>query len=137
MLIGFVGAGQGASASSDGTSAISFPSNLSNSPIEAIESLSPFQVTRREIRRGSGGTGDRCGGNGIAFEMVLRGDEPATASVIMNRTRSEAPGLNGGGNGALALLQVNGETVDSADHQQLRPGDTLLIASGGGGGFGG
>ncbi|MDG2284057.1 MAG: hydantoinase B/oxoprolinase family protein, partial [Alphaproteobacteria bacterium] len=97
---------------------------------------SPFQVTRREIRRGSGGTGKRRGGDGIAFEMTLRGDEPATASVIMNRTRSEAPGLNGGENGALALLQVNGETVDSADHQPLRPGDTLLIASGGGGGFG-
>ena len=136
VLIGFVGAGQGASDAADGTPAISFPSNLSNSPIEAIESLSPFQVTHREIRRGSGGGGKRRGGDGISFEMMLRGDEPATASVIMNRTRSRAQGLNGGGDGALALLQVNGETVDSADHQTLRPGDTLLIASGGGGGFG-
>ena len=136
VLIGFVGAGQGASAERDGTAAISFPSNLSNSPIEAIESLSPFQVIRRDIRRGSGGVGGRRGGDGIALEMRLRGDEPATASVIMNRTRSEAPGLNGGDAGALALLQVNGETVDSADHQTLLPGDTLLIASGGGGGFG-
>lgn len=136
VLIGFVGAGQGASLERHGTSTISFPSNLSNSPIEAIESLSPFQVIRRDIRRGSGGAGTHRGGDGIAFEMKLRGDEPATASVIMNRTRSEAPGLNGGEAGALALLEVNGRTVDSADHQTLQPGDTLLIASGGGGGFG-
>jgi len=136
VLIGFVGAGQGASRNHDGTSGISFPSNLSNSPIEAIESLSPFQVLRRELRRGSGGGGGHRGGDGIAFEMMLRGTEPATASVIMNRTRSAAPGLNGGEDGAPALLAVNETPVDSAEHHHLEPGDRLLIASGGGGGVG-
>ncbi|MGI9331646.1 MAG: hydantoinase B/oxoprolinase family protein [Gammaproteobacteria bacterium] len=132
----FVGAGQGASARCDGTSAISFPSNLSNTNIEVLESQMPIEVLWRAIRNGSGGNGRHRGGDGIRLAFKMRGDAPAAASFIVNRLRSPATGLAGGEPGALASFSINGERCESAAHYALRNGDVVCIESGGGGGFG-
>ncbi|MCH9675505.1 MAG: hydantoinase B/oxoprolinase family protein [Gammaproteobacteria bacterium] len=136
VLNTFIGAGQGADATADGVSAISFPSNLSNTNIEVLESLVPVEVTRREIRRDSGGAGTKRGGDGIHFEFVMRGEDPALASFMVNRLRSPASGLEGGQPGARAQFTINDEPADSAEQHVLTSGDSVVIQTGGGGGFG-
>ena len=132
----FLGAGQGASASADGVSAISFPSNLSNTPIEVLESLVPLEVHERSVRWGSGGRGRHRGGDGIVFEFEMRGEQPAAAAFVVNRVRSPAPGLADGEPGACATFEINGEPSDAAAHYVLQRGDTVRVETGGGGGFG-
>ena len=132
----FIGAGQGASASRDGESAISFPSNLSNAAVEVLETLAPIEVIRREIRKDSGGRGRRRGGDGISFEFRLRSESTVTAAFVINRTRSPATGLDGGGAGVKAGLAINGEPTDPSGLHDLTPGDVVLIQTAGGGGFG-
>ena len=136
VLNAFLGSGQGASAGMDGTSAISFPSNLSNAPVEVLETLGPIQVLYRRLRTGSGGKGRRRGGDGIAFRFRLRSDAPATGAFQVSRTRAGAPGLAGGQAGARGRLLVNDEAVDCAGHYTLVDGDEVEIQTGGGGGFG-
>jgi N-methylhydantoinase B len=132
----FLGAGQGATQARDGEPAISFPSNLSNTNIEVLETLVPVEVHERSIRRGSGGDGKRRGGDGIIFEFSLRGESKAAAVFLVNRTRAPAPGALGGEPGAMGTLQLNGEAVDPANHYLIEPGATVRIETGGGGGFG-
>jgi N-methylhydantoinase B len=136
VLNAFIAAGQGASASMDGASAISFPSNLSNAPIEVLENLAPIEVLDRSIRSDSGGTGLHQGGNGIAFKFAMRGEGTATGAFLVSRVRCPAPGLNGGGAGARGRLEINGQATETAGHYTLQQGDTVLIETGGGGGFG-
>ena len=136
VLNAFIGAGQGASESMDGACAISFPSNLSNAPIEVLENLAPIEVVHRSVRPKSGGGGRRRGGDGISFKFQMRGEHPASGAFLVNRTRSGAEGLNGGESGALGRLEINDEAVESAGHYTLKSGDVVLIETGGGGGFG-
>jgi N-methylhydantoinase B len=132
----FIGAGQGASAAQAGVSAISFPSNLSNTPVEVLESQAPIEVKVRGVRRGSGGRGARNGGDGIRFEFEMYGDNPAIASFMVNRVRRPAPGLLGGEAGAPATFEINNKASEPSGQYVLRKGDTVLIETGGGGGFG-
>ncbi len=46
----------------DGLSAISFPTNVANTPIEIKEVLTPLRIHRRELRPAPGGGGGRFGG---------------------------------------------------------------------------
>ncbi len=132
----FIGAGQGAGAAMDGVSAISFPSNLSNTPIEVLESQAPIRVTDRSIRRNSGGAGARRGGDGIRFAFEMYGESPAIGSFMINRVRCAAPGLKGGEAGAPAVFRINNKNIESSGQYILRKGDSVVIETGGGGGFG-
>jgi len=132
----FIGAGQGGGAGLAGASAISFPSNLSNTPIEVLESQAPIDVAFRSIRRGSGGEGKFPGGDGIRFSFTLLGEQPAAASFSVNRVTHPAPGLNGGKPGAPARFEINGSKTEPSGQYVLKKGDTVLIETGGGGGFG-
>jgi N-methylhydantoinase B len=132
----FIGVGQGASAHQDGVSAISFPSNLSNTPIEVLESQAPVEVIERSIRRGSGGNGKHKGGDGILFSFKMVGDDPAIASFMVNRIKCPAPGLNGGKDGEAALFKLNDAVASPHGHIVLNRGDKVTIGTGGGGGFG-
>jgi N-methylhydantoinase B len=136
VVNGFIGAGQGAGGARDGRSAISFPSNLSNTPIEVLESLVPIEVLERGLRRGSGGAGARRGGDGLTFHFTSRGDDPIRAAFLINRVRSPAPGLRGGAAGAAASFRVNGHVQEPSIPRMLVKGDVVQIESGGGGGFG-
>jgi N-methylhydantoinase B len=134
--VNFLNAGQGASRERDGLSAISFPSNLSNTPIEVMENEVPIFVAYRRLRKGSGGAGARRGGEGIEFAFEFRGESPAGCSFIMTRIKEPPPGLLGGGKGKVGQLRLNGSPVDPAEHWVLRKGDRVLMETAGGGGFG-
>lgn len=132
----FWNAGQGGSASRDGLSVTSFPSNLSNSPIEQMEASVPMRVRHRRIRKGSGGEGLHRGGDGLDFEFQFIGETAAVASFIMTRMRMGPPGIHGGLAGKPGLVTINGEVRNTTEHIILNPGDVVRIETAGGGGFG-
>jgi N-methylhydantoinase B len=136
-VVNFLNAGQGATARRPGFSALSFPANLGNTPVEVMESLAPIRVVRREIRRGSGGAGRHRGGDGLRFEFELLADaREAAASFLMTQLKSVPAGLAGGGAGQPGRLSINGEQVDPTEPRILRAGDRVVMETAGGGGYG-
>jgi N-methylhydantoinase B len=136
-VVNFLNAGQGATARRSGHSAMSFPGNLGNTPVEMIETLAPVRVLRREIRQGSGGQGKHNGGCGISFEyQILPDASEVTASFLMTQLKSAPSGLLGGGAGKPGCLQINGITVDPTEPRILKPNDIVLMETAGGGAYG-
>ena len=132
----FLGAGQGGGCHRDGAHAVSFPSNLSNTPVEVMETQAPIRVLHRSIVRGSGGRGLYRGGDGLSFAFRFQGESPAIASFMVNRVNFPAPGLAGGEAGKSAAFEINGQKVASSGQHILKSGDHVAIRTGGGGGFG-
>jgi len=132
----FMNGGQGATMHRDGFTMLSFPSNLSNTPIEVFEQMAPVQVITRGIREGSGGAGKHRGGDGLHFEIESVGDSPMLASMMMTRFKSAPKGVRGGEPGSLGTLLLNGEPVDPAAHWVLKKGDRVVMETAGGGGCG-
>ena len=132
----FQNGGTGATARGDGHACLSYPSNVSHTPIEVIERVSPFTLLEKRILRDSGGAGKFRGGCGQ--RIVLRNDSPArvTVSFMAERTKSPAPGLFGGGAGARGEVRVNGEEIDPKATTEMAPGDVLTLITPGGGGYG-
>jgi N-methylhydantoinase B len=136
-VVNFLNAGQGATSRRAGFSALSFPANLGNTPVEMMETLAPFRVLRREIRRGSGGEGHHAGGCGISFEFEMLPDaSEVTASFLMTQLKSPTSGLAGGGTGKPGQLVINGERTDPTAPRILKAGDRILMETAGGGGYG-
>ncbi len=132
----FINGGQGASARRDGLCAISFPSNMGNTPIEVLESQAPIVVIRRCVRRDSGGIGAMRGGDGLVLEFEVRSAEGLGLSAIMTRRKSGPEGLFGASAGKPARLLLNGDPIDPARHWMLKDGDRVSIETAGGGGYG-
>jgi N-methylhydantoinase B len=136
-VVNFLNAGQGATARRPGFSALSFPANLGNTPVEMMESLAPIRVLRREIRRGSGGRGKHDGGCGISFEFEILADAAeVSASFLMTQLKSSPAGLAGGSAGKPGRLVVNGQEVDPTEPRVLKAGDRILMETAGGGAYG-
>lgn len=136
-VVNFLNAGQGANARRPGYSAMSFPANLGNTPVEMMEMLAPIRVLRREIRRGSGGRGKHDGGCGINFEFEILSDaSDVMASFLMTQLKSSPVGLAGGGDGSPGQLVVNGARVDPTMPRVLKPGDRVMMQTAGGGAYG-
>ena len=132
----FANGGQGASAASPGLSALSFPSNMANTPIEVLEGEAPIRILERGLRQGSGGQGRQRGGEGIRLAFRYVGSDAAPCSFMLTHARSGPPGLRGGGAGAPARLVINGDPRDFAVPCVLRAGDVVEMETAGGGGFG-
>jgi N-methylhydantoinase B len=136
-VVNFMNAGQGATSSRSGYTALSFPSNCGNTPVEMIETLAPIRVLHRGVRHGSGGSGKNNGGNGISFEFEILPDaSEVAASFLMTLLKSAPAGLDGGGNGQPGRLLVNGERTDPTEIIILKPGDRVLMETAGGGAHG-
>jgi N-methylhydantoinase B len=130
-----IGGGQGACPNADGPSAVHVAmSNTLITPAEALELSYPLRVERWELRTGSGGAGNRRGGDGVVRE--LRVLEDCRLSVLAER-RAHAPrGARGGEDGARGRTLVNGEEQPAKVTVQLTAGDLVLIETPGGGAFG-
>lgn len=132
----FFNGGMGGTAQSDGQSCLSWPSNISATPVEVIEQLAPLRIRHRRLRPGSGGEGQHRGGLGqeIMFENLTK--TPCAVSFLAERTRIAAPGIAGGDDGAKGEIQINGDTVDPKSQHILKSGDTVMMRTPGGGGYG-
>ncbi len=106
---------------------------------EVIEWRFPVLVDGFRIRHGSGGAGEWRGGDGVVRRLTFR--EPMEAAILSDR-RCVAPfGLGGGEagkKGRNAVERANGRVEELAGtaRAQMVPGDTIVIETPGGGGFG-
>jgi N-methylhydantoinase B len=130
-----IGGGMGAGPSGGGWSGIqTHMTNTLNTPIEVLESRFPVRVTRYSIRRGSGGSGERRGGDGLIREIELLA--PAQATLLTERRHLAPWGLAHGGPGQPGRNRLNGERLPAKVTVDLKPGDRLCIETPGGGGWG-
>ena len=130
-----LGGGQGACPDADGPSGVHVAmSNTLNTPVEALELEFPLRVVRYAIRRGSGGSGARRGGDGVVRELEALA--PMAYSLITERRRHAPPGAAGGEPGARGRNLLNGAQLPAKATGDLRPGDRLAIETPGGGGHG-
>ncbi|MEC7537029.1 MAG: hydantoinase B/oxoprolinase family protein [Pseudomonadota bacterium] len=132
----FFNGGMGATHRTDGQNCLSWPSNISSTPTEVIEQLSPMRIHRRGFRADSGGKGRYRGGLGQEVEFEFLNETPAALAMLAERTKTSAPGIAGGEAGALGKLEINGVDVDPKAQHIVKQGDRLILATPGGGGFG-
>lgn len=132
----FYNGGMGATAGKDGSSAMSWPSNISPTPVEVAERDSPIFFQHKRLRPGSGGKGRTRGGLGEEICFVNKHEGPLSIVFLTERLRVPAPGLGGGGDGACGEVLINGLSVDSRRPHVLAPGDEVILRTPGGGGYG-
>ena len=132
----FINAGQGATMHRPGYNCVAFPSNLGNLPIETFENDAPVMVHWKRIRHGSGGDGKQKGGDGQSFCFEYTGKNPSRCSFLMPRREVAPRGAEGGEDGAVAQLSINGEITTPYAVKSLSEGDVVLVETAGGGGFG-
>ena len=134
----FTNGGYGASATRDGAHVLSWPSNVSSTPVEMIEQLLPLKVHYRRFRTGTGGAGKHRGGNGQEILLESRAPGPVTVAFLAERTRDAAApaGIAGGAAGAPGELIIGDRKVDPKTQHVVEPGGTVLVRTPAGGGYG-
>ena len=132
--------GAGAIDGADGASAVH--THMTNTRItdpEVLEMRYPVRLDRFAIRRGTGGAGRWRGGDGVVRAITAL--EPMVATIVASR-RTVAPfGLAGGQAGSTGqqwARRADGRwlTLAGSDQIALEPGDTIVIETPGGGGWG-
>jgi 5-oxoprolinase (ATP-hydrolysing) len=132
--------GSGAGLGFDGTSAVH--SHMTNSRLtdpEVLEFRYPVLVEAFAIRRGSGGTGQWQGGDGVIRRIRFR--EPMRAAILSGRRRVAPFGLDGGGAAAVGRNHVERadgtwQALAACDETEVAAGDVFVIETPGGGGHG-
>ncbi len=135
-----IGGGAGAGNGFDGASAVH--SHMTNTRItdpEILEHRYPVRLLRFEIRRGSGGDGRWCGGDGVVREIEFL--ETLELSLLSQHRREGPYGLEGGDAGSPGrqrLVRASGdvETLEGIAERTVHAGDRLVLETPGGGGFG-
>lgn len=131
--------GAGASAGRDGTPPIASATNVSNTPVEAIESEYPLRIHAYQFVPDTCGSGEFRGGPGTVREYeFLQG-----TSVQGLNDRFDVPpyGLEGGDPGAgghAEFIPAGGDRreLHSKDGFLAAAGDVLRLYTAGGGGYG-
>jgi N-methylhydantoinase B len=131
--------GAGAGANGDGQSAVqTHMTNTRNTPVEEFEHRYPIRVEQCTVRRGSGGSGRRRGGDGVL--KVLSAKSPATVSFLGERHLQGPAGARGGKPGKPGSLHLVREgrrrKLPSKVVIDLQPGDHIEVRTPGGGGHG-
>jgi N-methylhydantoinase B len=132
----FFNGGMGGNVRGDGLSCLSWPSNVSSTPIEISEHIAPLRFHHKRLRPNSGGAGRHRGGLGQEVLLESRSDTPIAVSFLAERTRFPAFGIEGGQPGVTGELRINGEQVDPKRQYVLRYGDRVQLSTPGGGGHG-
>jgi 5-oxoprolinase (ATP-hydrolysing) len=132
--------GTGAGADHHGTSGVhSHMTNTRMTDPEVVEWRFPVAIDEFSIRSGSGGDGAFHGGNGVVRK--IRFLEPMTATILSSRRLVPPYGLSGGHPGKTgrnSVIKADGSTVELAgnDEIEMESGDTFVIETPGGGGYG-
>jgi N-methylhydantoinase B len=141
-LLFFNAGGTGARSGSDGLSSTAFPSGISGTPVEIIETRSPLVVLEKSLRPDSGGAGQYRGGLGHRLVIAgLRSDRPYSFSPFFDRVRFPARGLHHGQSGATGdyFLRHADGTIERPNPKATvypDPSTELWIELPGGGGLG-
>ena len=135
-----IAGGAGAGPGFDGEDVIQ--THMTNSRLtdpEVLETRFPVLLEEFTVRRGSGGAGHTRGGDGATRRVRFLAD--MTANILANRRRVPPFGVDGGepgGVGAAWVERADGaiERLGSTGRAELRVGDTFVIETPGGGGYG-
>ena len=135
-----VGGGAGAGEGFDGSGVVQ--PHMTNARVtdpEVLESNFPVRLRRFAIRRGSGGSGRWRGGDGALRHLEFLA--PLKVSLLGNRRAHRPFGLAGGGAGAPGINELrradgSRQRLPASISLELAPGDQLIIATPGGGGWG-
>ena len=128
-----ISGGTGASPRRDGITAC-FPANISNTPVEVLESLTPLVCEAKEIIVDSAGTGRQRGGFGQ--RMIFRAMAPVRYSLINARVQYAPQGLLRGGQARGGHAYVGDRELLPGVDGSLAAGERLIIETPGGGGLG-
>ena len=106
---------------------------------EILEWRFPVLLEEFSIRANSGGMGKHKGGNGVTRRIKFL--EPMTASILASSRVIPPFGLNGGESGSTGrnyVIRNDGEILDlpSTATVQMDSGDTFVIETPAGGGYG-
>jgi len=135
-----VGGGSGAGPTWAGADAVhTHMTNTRITDAEVLELRHPVRVQRFAIRQGSGGRGRHPGGNGAVRELTFLA--PLELSLLTQHRREGPYGAGGGCRGAPGrqlLRRADGtvEELAAIDQRRVGPGDTLVLETPGGGGWG-
>jgi 5-oxoprolinase (ATP-hydrolysing) len=132
--------GSGAGGTFTGTSAVQ--TQMTNSRLtdpEILEWRFPVLLESFEVRSHSGGLGQFNGGDGVIRK--IRFLEPMTANILSGNRVIPPFGINGGRSGQVGhnyLIRQNGslEELGAIASVSMEAGDTFVIETPGGGGFG-
>lgn len=128
--------GMGARAGKPGPSATCYPTGVAAVSVEILEAAMPIVFDRRELRIGSGGKGRMAGGDGQIVGFHMRTGRPWLLNAVPSRLDRGPDGLDGGEPGACGRFLVNGRPVSESKKMTMDAGDTVLLETPGGGGFG-
>jgi 5-oxoprolinase (ATP-hydrolysing) len=132
--------GNGAGPGFDGTSAVhTHMTNTRLTDPEILEWRFPVRLESFSIRKGSGGAGKFRGGDGIVRRVRFL--EPMTAAILSNHRRIPPYGMAGGDPGKVGetyVIRTDGSREDLGGQGQteMAVGDTFVIETPGGGGYG-
>ena len=130
-----IGGGMGAGLHGGGLSAVqTHMTNTLNTPVEVLETRFPLRIQQYAIRKGSGGAGQRNGGNGLIREFEFM--QPTQLSVLTERRHFAPWGSGGGNDGKPGINLVNGTAMGAKFSTSVDAGDILTIKTPGGGAFG-
>lgn len=135
-----IAGGMGAGPSFHGVSAIQ--SHMTNSRLtdpEVLEWRYPVLVEDFSIRRHSGGQGKYSGGDGVVRKIQFL--KSMSAAILSSHRQTPPFGLAGGKPGAVGKNYIqhrNGKVtaLKATDQVAMKSGDTFVIETPGGGGFG-
>ena len=135
-----IGGGTGAGEGYSGSDAVHH--HMTNTKItdpEILEHNYPVRLDEMSIRHGSGGNGKWPGGNGIIRKLTFL---DAVDLSLLTQHREVSPfGINGGDEGKPGkqyVIRNDGtkENLRGVDGIKMTPGDSLVIETPGGGGWG-
>lgn len=130
-----IAGGTGARPQADGISGShTHMTNSLNTPVEALEYAYPLRVKQYSYRRGSGGSGQFRGGDGLIREVELLAE--AQVTLLSDRRKIAPYGLYGGGDGKVGLNLLDGAALPGKCNVRAKPGAVLRIETPGGGGWG-
>ena len=141
--VGPSGGGWGAKHNEDGMSATVCMNDgdTHNNPVEQMEAKFPLLYEKHALRQDSGGAGRFRGGLGTEQVVVAR--SPMNFNAQVDRMHCKPWGLDGGhaGMGNQVILTQGGKRQDDFPNakvlmKRLAAGDSFVLLTGGGGGFG-
>ena len=129
--------GTGARPNKDGLSATAYPSGVSASAVEIMESIAPLVLWKKEFRADSGGAGTRRGGHGQSLEIENRSGQPFELLAGFDRIKHAARGNDGGHDGMNGYVGLStGQAFNGKGVQKIPAGVRLIVETPGGAGIG-
>ncbi|MBT5263676.1 MAG: hydantoin utilization protein B [Rhodospirillaceae bacterium] len=134
--------GAGGNPHEDGTEGSGANSSfLKNTPVEINEAEVPIKIVRYGLRPDSGGPGKFRGGMATVMHFVSQAPNTRITARNRDRTRFTSWGVLGGHAGATSQFLLNPGTnhevnLGNTDILTIGPGDEMLVACGGAGGWG-